>query len=196
MSRNRVRGLAEANALFNGLPAAAAHELADQIGRISRDVLAIQQGAAPRDTGALRGGLTVQLLTERLRARVGLLANFSGGGRSNGRLRRNNYGGYFYGRFVNFGRKAQTVLVTRRLKRRVKGNGRNGTKRTVTYLGAQARLRRRGPNRGTPIGSPYKLRVKERAAREFVHLAAARDLATQRMADFWGRVLPAAGATS
>lgn len=185
-----IRGLAEANAFLHGLPIAAAHELADLIGRVSRDVSAAQQEATPSVTGHLRGGLTVQLLTERLRARVGLLG-IKGGRRSKAVL-----GDRYYGRFVNFGRKAQTVLVTRRLKRRVTGNGRNGTKRRVIYEGASTRLRRRGPNKGTAIGSPYKLRVKARAAREFVHLPAAQAIAAQRIADFWSRVLPAAGTVS
>lgn len=183
-----MRGLAEANALFNSLPPAAAHELADVIGRISRDVSAAQQEAVAKKTGHLRGGLTVQLLTERLRARVGLLG-IGGGRRSKGVL-----GNRYYGRFVNFGRAEQTVLVTRRLKRRIKGNGRNGTKRRVIYAGGSNRLRRRGPNRGTPIGSAYKMRVKGKAAREFVHLPQAQEVAAQRLADFWSRALPAAGA--
>ena len=190
MSRDQVRGLAEANALFNNLPAAAAHELADTIGRISRDVSAAQQEAVAKRTGFLRGGLVVQLLTERLQARVGLLG-ISGGRRSKGML-----GSRYYGRFVNFGRAAQTVIVTRRLKRRVKGNGRNGTKRRVIYEGASQRLRRRGPNKGTPIGSPYKMRVQAKGAREFVHLPNAQAIAAQRIADFWSRTLPAAGASA
>jgi hypothetical protein len=185
-----IRGLAEADAFLHGLPIAAAHELADLIGRVARDVSAAQQDAAPSETGHLRGGLTTQLLTERLRARVGLL------GIKGGRGARTALGSRYYGRFVNFGRKAQTVLVTRRLKRRVKGNGRNGTKRRVIYEGASTRLRRRGPNRGTAIGSPYKMRVKPRAAREFVHLPAAQAIAVQRIADYWSRVLPAAGAAT
>lgn len=190
MSSDRVRGLSQAFSLFDGLPAAAAHELADLIGRVARDVSAAQQEAAPSDTGHLRGGLTTQLLTERLRARVGLL------GINGGRAARAALGSRYYGRFVNFGRKAQTVLVTRRLKRRVTGNGRNGTKRRVIYEGASTQLRRRGPNRGTAIGSPYKMRVKAKAAREFVHLQAAQAIAAQRIADYWSRVLPAAGAAT
>ncbi len=185
-----VRGLAEAHALFNGLAPAAAHELADEIARISRDVSALQQDVVAKKTGHLRGGLVVQLLTERLQARVGLLG-IAGGRRSKGVL-----GTRYYGRFVNFGRAAQTVVVTRRLKRRVKGNGRNGTKRRVIYEGASKRLRRRGPNKGTPIGSPYKMRVRAKEAREFVHLPAAQTIAAQRLATFWSRVMPAAGASS
>lgn len=191
MSRERVRGLAEANALFDGLPPAAAHQLADEIARISRDISALQQETVPSQTGNLRGGLTVQLLTERLRARVGL-NGIGGGRRSKGVLGRR-----YYGRFVNFGRRAQTVVVTRRIKkRRVSGNGRNGQGREVIYSGASSRLRRKGPNKGTPIGSPYKLRVRERNAHEFVHLPQAQALAAERLATFWSQVLPRAGASS
>jgi hypothetical protein len=190
LSRDRVRGLAEANALFNNLPAAAAHELADTIGRIARDVSAEQQAAVAKKTGHLRGGLVVQLLTERLQARVGLLG-IAGGPRSKAVL-----GSRYYGRFVNFGRMAQTVLVTRRLKRRIKGNGRNGTKRRVIYEGASTRLRRRGPNKGTPIGSAYKMKVRAQEAREFVRLPKAEAVAVQQIADFWSRTLPAAGASA
>lgn len=190
MSRDRVRGLAEANAVFNNLPAAAAHELADTLGRIARDVSAVQQATVAKKTGNLQGGLVIQLLTERLQARVGLLG-ISGGARSKAAL-----GNRYYGRFVNFGREAQTVLVTRRLKRRIKGNGRNGTKRRVIYEGASQRLRRRGPNKGTPIGSAYKMRVRAKEGREFVHVPQAQDLAAQRVADFWSRTLPAAGVSA
>ncbi|MEZ0495403.1 hypothetical protein [Sphingomonas sp. IW22] len=182
MDMRSVRGLAEANARLDFLPTAAKEQMGVEVGLIARDVLAAQRRDVAKDTGLLRGALTVQLQIERLRARVGLLGK-------NGRGAGRRIGHAFYGRFVEFGRRAQTVVVTRGAKRRVRGNGRT-TARTVTYDTAPvARLRRRGPNKGTPIGSPYKMRVSALSARPFVRVDRPEHDYQQRLAAFWAGLM-------
>lgn len=165
MQPNRVDGLAEAYALFGRFPQAAEQELGAKLGEIGRDVLAAQQRDVAKRTGFLETGLSIQLLIEQLRVKVGLL----------GLSKRSKY---FYGRFVEFGRRAQTVLVTRHLKRTVRGNGRN-SKRRVSYE-----------------GQPYSLRVRAMAARPFVHVDRPEIRAEQRLADYWSKVKAAAGSSS
>lgn len=160
MAASKVQGLAEANAFMGAIPVAARHEFADMAGKIGRDVLAAQKRDVAKRTGKLEAGLSLALLTEQLRVKVGLL------GIKRGRS------SLFYGILVETGRKAQTVLVTRRLKRKVRGNGRNGTKRPVSYE-----------------GKPYPMQVKALAARPFIHKDRPEIRAEQRLADFWSQVV-------
>jgi hypothetical protein len=171
----RVQGLSETYAFLGGIPAAAQHELADEIGRISRDVLAAQKADVAKDKGELQAGLSYQLITEELRARVGLLLGGRGAYSFNGRKRKGIAGGPYHGRFVEHGRRAQTVLVTRRLKRKVTGNGRT-SKRRVIYE-----------------GKPYKMKVKAMAPRPFVHKDRPEIGAEQRLSNFWAGVLGRTG---
>lgn len=155
--RSRVQGLAEANALFESLPVAAAHELGDIFGALGREIVSRQVARAPRDTGALRAALTYQNLIEALRLRAGLLAI---GGKN----------GPWYGRVIEFGRRAQTVIVKRRRR------------------GARSR-------RAAQIAATYKLRVRAANERVFIRIndeAAA--LAEPRLAEFWARTLARAEA--
>lgn len=178
MDMRSVRGLAEANARFDFLPEAAKEQMGVEVAIIARDVLGAQRRDVAKDTGLLRGALTIQAQIERLRARVGLLGK-------NGRGAGRRIGNAFYGRFVEFGRRAQTVVVTRRSRRKIKGNGRS-TARQISYPTApSARLRRRGPNKGTPIGSPYKMSVKALTARPFVRVDRPEHNFEPRLAAFW-----------
>ena len=167
MSSDRVTGLAETYALFGTLDDAAREELGVELAIIAREGLQAQQAATPRLTSALASGLSLKLELDKLRARFGLL------GLKSGRAR------LFYGRFVNFGRRAQTVLVERR--RRVNG---------------QLRLepgRRR--KRASDIVKRYSLRVKARAPVNFID-APGRDferLAAGQLAEFWSRTVDRAG---
>lgn len=183
MTGERVRGLAEANSLLGALPAAARHELADEIGRIGRDVLAAQQRDVARDSGELQAGLSLQLLTDELRVRVGLLNTRPGRSK------------LYYGRFVENGRRAQTVLVTRHLKRKVRGNGKTSARR-MAYEATGHRLRKRGPNAGTPVGSAWKMRVRAMGARPYVYKDRPEIDVAQRLADYWGRTIDRAGGAS
>jgi hypothetical protein len=190
MPRSSAAGLSEGYSLLDSLAPAAQDELVVELGIIGADLLGAQRADVPEATGALGAALSLQLIAQRLKLRVGLLIGGRGSYSFNGRQRKAAAGGPFYGRFVEYGRKAQTVLVTRRVKkRRVKGNGRNGTKRRVTYVFDGTRLRRRGPNRGTPIGSPYRLKVKAKDARHFVEQPLLEQIAEQDLSDFWTNVL-------
>ncbi|WP_242140867.1 hypothetical protein [Sphingomonas sp. TREG-RG-20F-R18-01] len=166
MPSERLQGLADTFALFGALPDAAREQIGVEMAMIGRDYLALQQVRVPKETGALESGLSLQLLLDSLRVRVGLT----------------NLTGYrwdlFYGRIVEFGRKAQTVLVQRR-------KAANGRLRTA-----------RGRKRAEDIVASYTLNVKARAAAPFVMIddADLDRIATQRLADFWSATLTKAGA--
>jgi len=181
--QSRVTGLYDAMALFEALPTAAHEELAVEMGIIGKEILAGQKAEVAKLTGALAGALSLQLLLERLKIRIGLFpGSFSKRTRS------------FYGRVIERGRDAQTVTVTRRIKkRRVAGNGKT-SKREVIYQGASSRKRRRGPNKGTLIGSPYKMKVKAMAARPYIEQPLLQEAAELHLSEFWAQALTRAGA--
>jgi len=191
-----VQGLADAYSLLDHLPTAAHEELAVEMGVIARELSAAQRADVAKDTGALEAALTYQLELERLQVKVGLLSGARSARTFNGRTFKARAGGPFYGRIVESGRAAQTVLVTRRIKKRkVKGNGRNGTKRRVLLTTPKRRLRRgSSPNAGTFVGDPYKLRVKAKAARPFVAQPLLVEVAENHLSDFWVDALARLGA--
>ena len=157
-----IVGLDAAERMFDAMPDAVREQLGVEVAIIARDVLALQQVRAPKDTGTLEGSLGVLLLLDQLRARVGLIG------------KRNT----FYGRIIEFGRSAQTVLVQRR--RRVGGALRLSARR----------------KRLEDVVATYKLRVKARAPQPFV-LVPEPDLdavADRRLADFWSQVIAHVGA--
>lgn len=190
-----IEGLAETYSLLDQMPHAAQDELAVEMAILGREILAAQQADVAKDTGKLSAALSLQLLLERLKIRVGLIGQAAR--TFNGRSYKARTGGPFYGRFVEFGRAAQTVLVTRRIKqRRLIGNNRKGSTRQTIFGGASKRLRRRGPNRGTPIGSPYKMRVRGKEARPYVAQPLLQEAASSVLADFWSNALKRLGAPS
>ncbi|CAN5368661.1 hypothetical protein BH10PSE14_BH10PSE14_04380 [soil metagenome] len=165
MAREAVQGLADAFAMFDAIPTQAQQELVVDLGIIGRDVLAVQRRLVPVLTGELGSALALQVLVDQLRLRIGLISK---------RL------SPYYGRFVEFGRRAQTVLVQRR--RRVKGLLRSS----------------RGRKRAEDIAATYTMHVKARAPHPFVNPLSP-DLETtaeQRLASFWSNVLNKAGAAS
>ncbi|HEX8419468.1 MAG TPA: hypothetical protein VF638_05585 [Sphingomonas sp.] len=190
-----VQGLAEAYSFLGNAGASAREELGVELAIIGREILAAQRADAPKATGKLDAALSLQLLLANLKVRIGLLLGGRDAGKINGRRDKGRSGGPFYGRIVEFGRRAQTVLVTRRIKRRrVKGNGRNGTIRTVTYATPKRRMRRRSsPNAGSFVGDPYKLRVQAKEGRPFVAQPLLREVADQHIGEYWGRVLARMG---
>ena len=162
----RVQGLAEAYAMFDGLPEAAREQMGVELAIIGRDFLALQQLRVPKDTGKLEAGLGVQLLLNQLRVRIGLNGLKKG------------QGDLFYGRILEFGRKAQTVLAKRR----------------VSVTGKARLARQRG--RANDLVQYYAKKIGAIAPRPFV-LVSDPDIdaiAAQRLADFWGQVLDKAGA--
>lgn len=161
-----VQGLAKAYALLDKVPAAARDELGVELAIIAReDILPEQRRLVAKDTGHLESGLAVSLLREKLRVKVGLF------GLAGGRGSRAVLGDRYYGRFVNFGRRAQTVLVERR--RRVGGRLRSAN----------------GRKRAEDIVSTYRLKVKARPARDFIQVAGAEASALRRLASYWNNVL-------
>lgn len=178
MYHERVKGLASAYAAFAAIPDAARDQLGVELAIIGRDILAMQQQAVAKDTGALEQGLSIALLIEKLRVRIGLLANSSGGSKSNGRRSKMNYGGYYYGRFVEFGRKAQTVLVTRTARRKAN------------------RLSTKGARRAAVLANSYSMKVSALKPRPFVRLPGVQQVALGQLAEFWSRTLARSGVST
>jgi hypothetical protein len=155
-----LKGFTETEAWLSGLEASTRAKLAELLAEFGVEVSAAQKAAVARATGHLAAGLGVDLLLDRLRVRIGLLSLKSG---------RNSR---YYGRFVEFGRRAQTVRVIR---------GTSASKRS-----ASARRKRAA---GADLRKPYSLRVKPMAPRPFVNLPGIDERLARRTADFWSGVL-------
>ncbi|WP_295560615.1 hypothetical protein [uncultured Sphingomonas sp.] len=192
--RDAVQGLAEAYSLMDGLPGAARDEFIVELGLIGRELHDAQEADAAKRTGAMASALTYRVDAEQLRLRVGLLSRQARAKRSRGR---DSFYGAFYAPFIEFGVAAQTVLVTRKVKkRRVTGNGKT-SRREVIYSTPRKRQRRRSsPNRGTFVGDPYKLRVKPRAARPFVAQPLLMQVADNHLSEFWSYAIARLGRPS
>lgn len=160
-----VDGLAETFALFDRLPDVARDRLAEEVEEIAGEVLAAQRRDVAKRSGALAAALSLEVMIEGLRARVGLLSVV--GKRS--RL--------FYGRIIEAGRRAQTVMV----KRRPRGSG-----------ASSGRRRRR---RADAVASVYSMKVRPMAPRPFVRVDRPEIHAEQRLANFWSKVASEAGAS-
>lgn len=190
-----IQGLAETYSLLDRLPSAAHEELAVELAVMARELSAAQHQDVAKDTGELDRALSHQLLLDRLKIKVGLLRGARAGGTFNGRQRKAVAGGPFYGRMVEGGVAAQTVLVTRRIKKRTtRGRGRGKGVRT-TYQTPQRRLRyrKKSPNRGTYVGDPYKLRVKAKSARPFVAQPLLVEVAENHLSEFWANAIARTG---
>lgn len=181
---NRVDGLAETYSLLGNIPDAAREQLGVEMSIIAREVLAAQQRDVPSDTGALRGGLKIDGLLQELRLRIGLIGVTATSKRALRRAQKagqgpgESFGSRYYGRFVEFGRRAQTVLVQRR--RRVDGRLRSRSRRKLAE----------------DVAATYSLKVKAMAPRPYVHKDRPEIRAEQRLAEFWAQVLPKAEAAS
>jgi hypothetical protein len=160
-------------AFFAALPQAAREELTVTLGEIGRDVLEIQQSAVPVYTGParkdveaglLKRSLTVAEAIESLRVRIGFPALQKGRSR------------LFYAIIQHYGRKAQTVQVTR-------GDNRQRGKWRVRMQDGRALAYRPTPARS------YSMRVRAMAGTPFVHVEERADAAIdRRLADFWDKV--------
>lgn len=169
--QSRSDGIAETIAFFEALPEAAREELADTLSALGGDAQKFMQGKAPKRTGRLRRGISWISIVQGLRVRIGLLGM---SGESP-----------YYGRFVNFGRRAQTVVVQRR--RRVRRTYSNGASFNLL------RLRRRRKI-AEDIVATYTLHVRARAPVPFVVFDTGFEArADSSFADFWGRVLTRSG---
>ena len=191
MSREtRLTGLDEALAFFAAVPTASQKEMVVELAIVGRELLGAQHHDVAKDTGELDAALSMHVIADGLKVRIGLLRGARDARTFNGRKYKARSGGPFYGRIVEEGRHAQTVLVTRRVKkRRINGNG-STSKRVVTYLGDRKRKRpASSPNAGTYVGDPYKLRVKARAAHPFIAQPVLMEAAYLHLADFWANAL-------
>jgi hypothetical protein len=157
-----MQGLTEVDALFARLPQDVRNRAAWLLAELATEISAAQKAAVPKATGHLAGGLGVEELLDKLRARVGLL---------NTRKGRNSY---YYGRFVEFGRRSQTVRVIR---------GTSASSRSST-----SRRRRAA---GQTLRKPYTLHVRAMPPREFIYLPDVEARAARRLSEFWSGVLPA-----
>ncbi|WP_076071724.1 HK97 gp10 family phage protein [Sphingomonas montana] len=168
----RVKGAAGVRKLLRALPDAARDGMADVLDDYGSKVLAAMRQDVAYKTGFLRSRLSKNLSRKSLRLKVGFI-----GKRANGaiKLRGDQFvGKQFYGRFIEFGRKAQTVTVRRR---RAGGKGlRNGKKKAED------------------IAATYQLRVRAQGARPFVFKkrAALRGGLTTSLNTYWDDVLTAA----
>ena len=179
MQYSRLEGAEILLRRFDSIPKEAEEQLGVELAIIGREYRDQQRAAAPEDTGTLRGALSVWLMLEQLRVRVGLI------GTRNRRSKKRSYGNAFYGRFVEFGRKAQTVLVQRR--RRVLADVGDGVQKRILRTS-------RGRKLAADIAKTYSLKVKARAPHPFIFIPNAQEIATQRLADFWSQTLARAGA--
>jgi hypothetical protein len=186
MRSNQVDGLAETYSMLGRLPEAAREQVGVEMALIGYEVLRAQKRDVDKHTGALAAGLSLQLELDELRVRVGLIGmkarskSALRAARKSGRAPGESFGDLYYGRFVEFGRKAQTVLVERR--RRVGG-----------LLRTQSRGSRK---RAEDIAATYSMKVKARAPRPFVHVDRPEIRAEQRLAGFWAEVLANSGRMS
>lgn len=99
--KHRYEGVRQVRRILRQLPPEATEHMASVMKRFGRKFLVAMHLYVPIKTGALRRGLSVKFLRRTLRLRVGFV-----GKRINRRL--------YYGRIVQGGRKAQTVIVKRR----------------------------------------------------------------------------------
>jgi hypothetical protein len=155
----RVRGDRNFRNLLRRLPETVKLEVADAMDAGGTEMLEAQQAGVPRRFGRLAAGLSKRLLRGSLRLRVGLI-----GKPTNRRL--------FYGRIVEFGRKAQTVSVNR--------------------FKPGARRAGYGPKARRGAVSSYQMRVPAMAPRPFMWTQRTRELRDTlggRVTRIWERAL-------
>lgn len=111
MSRQLSESILFNQALFAALPAAAREEVGKLLGDLSRDILELQKRLVPvytgerrkgKEPGRLKAALTIAEAINALRVRIGLPTE---------KLSRRSR--LFYAVIQHYGRKAQTVTVTR-----------------------------------------------------------------------------------
>ena len=194
MTRSRVRGDVGFRKLLRQLPDAAREGIADILDVYGDKQLAAMRADVPVRTGELKRRLSKRFSRKTLQLRVGFVGKRDNGPISRKVTVRSNVvrGGRrkipdqfsqhaFYGRFVEFGRKAQTVRVTRRAKLlRITGNNRSAANRRRNVYGAGV----------------YTMRVKAMAARPFVFKKrpGLRGELRERLRTYWDGVLADAGA--
>jgi hypothetical protein len=173
-ARRRVRGDRSFRRLLKQMPDAIRTEMLDMLDKTGDEILAVQRGAAPVRTGAVRNALSKRLQTGLVRLRVGLV-----GKAVNRRL--------FYARIIEVGRKAKTVDVVRG-GLAAAANVRAAGGRSKKYKALAVRM-------GTP--GAYTLDVKPRAPHPFIVSPATNEIRNTmggRLRGYWDRVLQKASA--
>ena len=105
--RPDIRGLIRVRRLMKRLPDEVAGEIVVEFNVTGRQIAAVMQARTPRKSGRLIAGESYKVFSRTLRLQVGLLAT------------RRGADPLFYGRIQDLGRKAQVVMVQRRLRRGV-----------------------------------------------------------------------------
>ena len=175
--RSRLRGIGRVRRLMRRLSSAVGQEVIVELSVTGRRMLSAVLARTPRRRGALASGVSQRVLPRSLRLQIGLLGTPSGRAR------------LFYGRIQDLGRREQQVRVTRR-----GGDKSRSVPQAVAQAGKE-RLRRRGPNKGTPIGSPYVMRVRGAAGKRFItgRYPDLRAELNQNLRGIFGRALQRAG---
>jgi hypothetical protein len=174
--------------LLTQLPQAARDELADELDRLGDQLLASMKADVPKDTGALASRLSKSFSRRALRLRVGFVGKKAYAPVTSMRLNRRKkkldqfVGKQFYGRFVEFGVRAQTVSVQRRRRVSVDTGG-----------GKQARILRTESGRkvASDVVSTYRMKVKGVGARPFIFTKRTdlRRAVNGRLREIWDGVL-------
>jgi len=103
--RPNIRGLIRTRRLLKQLPDAVRGEVIVELNVTGRQIAAVMAARTPRKSGRLVAGESYKVFPRTLRLQVGLLQT------------RRGADPLFYGRIQDLGRKAQVVLVQRRLRR-------------------------------------------------------------------------------
>lgn len=157
----KIKGARRVSRLMRKLPDALKANVATEIKLAGEQYLAAAKIDARHKTGALRRGLGMKITAKGLKVRIGII----------GKALANRL---FYGRILEFGRKARTVTVHRRVGAGAGGRG---------FF-----KRRSGVNR---ISSTYTMHVRARAAEPFVtkRRPALREAFRERLSDVWAKSL-------
>lgn len=168
MTRRRVHG--NFKSLLRRLPETVGEEFRAQHEETGKLLLDRARARVPTRTGALKAGLSYKVLPKSLRLRVGIIGK---------PLNRKLY----YGRFVEFGRKAKTLIATRQ-----------GTLQRARAAGLNVRANRyKRAALKAGIGGAYRLRVRAMAPRHFVYNVT-REQIYRPYQKIWGRAIHRAAA--
>lgn len=159
--RRAVKGAAKVRRLMKRMPEAVQREMRVSLEAAGQLLGETIRARTPRRTGELSKGIRHKVFPTTLKMQVGLIGSK--------KIRE----GLFYGRILEFGRRAQTVRVTR------------GTTVSKSY---SARNKRAA---GATLAKPYLLRVKAIAPMRFVTgpLVDLRAVINREIKDIWQRSL-------
>lgn len=105
--RPNIAGLIRFRRIMRLLPDTVAGEVIVELNVTGRQIAAVMRARTPRKSGRLIAGESYKVFPRTLRLQVGLLNSRRGGDP------------LFYGRIQDLGRKAQVVMVQRRIRRNV-----------------------------------------------------------------------------